>query len=181
VGDTKIKIGRLSVFWFFSLIILSGCLLGFLFYLALPHLHIGSWYLFAEPPRKAIKILSQRFPDVYVQSVDNNIYACSSTNQCIQVDEPQQEVESRSCGSPDSIAPIAPGKIIDSLTYRSCGPDGYADVHIIILEDGSIWKWVTGWSSFGMELEIPAYSLCGALLGAAVGFVVYKIKHRRIE
>ena len=119
---------RLKVMGVLILFCFGGCLSGGLFVKAWPHLPFGSWHLVADPPGKATKILSQKFPDIYIQSSDGNIYACSYKDECEQVEQSQTELSDQQCGLPNAIKPVAPGKVIDSFSYRACGADGYVDV-----------------------------------------------------
>ena len=180
---SKTKIAAFSIFRLFLTMAFGGFLLGNLFYLIIPNSPYRVWHFWAEPPGKAIKILPYKEHNiVFVQSADNNIYSCEYGNKCKQIEESQIELRSLPCdhsGSPNFIKPIIFSKVVDSFAYRSCGIDSYADIYLVVLDDGTIWEWVKGERPLRMGIyQQIKYGLIGVFLGMLSGIFIYRAKYR---
>jgi hypothetical protein len=169
-------------FTFIALMTLLGCIAGSAIYFLSPIIPFGSWELAVIPPAKAVKLLSYDYPGLFIRTEDNNVYSCEplthwqledpsrdrSRNACIQATEPRTKVyRNLFCSEPNQLTPFAPGKVIDTLAIRDCGPDGYVDVHFIALDDGTVWQWQN--FQGGNDAELVLLVLAG--FGAAIGLV----------
>jgi hypothetical protein len=179
----KRKSGASGVLWLFLLITSIGCLLGNLAYFKLPSPPFRAWHFWAKPPSQAIKLLLPReYDTVFVQSIDGNTYTCESGNRCEQAKELPGANFFRYSDAPNSLTPILPGKVVDSLKYRAWGIDSYVDIHLAILDDGTIWEWRNNQGALLSDgPKILTYSLIGVLLGALLGFVIYRTMQPKLK
>ncbi|MFT3890284.1 MAG: hypothetical protein QM730_01510 [Anaerolineales bacterium] len=166
--------------------LILGCLGGILFVFVLPYLPIGNWSHYEQLPSKALQFMGHDdeedfFAGVYIEAADGLMYRCQDLDSpCVASQEFDPKVYPgtfRTCGAPLGIAPLTPGKVIDTLSYRFCGIDSSEDRYYLILDDGSVWKWSspgTGTSNFSFFL------ICG-LLGAGAGALVWLLSKRSME
>jgi hypothetical protein len=180
------KIPRLHPVAFICLMSFLGCTGASSIYFLSPIIPFGAWELAITPPTKAVKLLAYQFPKVFLETDDNNIYSCEpldhwqlvdptrdrSRNICARAGLPQQVGYKRPfCPDPNQLTPLVPGRVIDTLSLRDCGVDGYVDIHFILLDDGTVWQWLNFQGGYGSELEPIILGAVGAIAGA--GFSLF--------
>jgi hypothetical protein len=153
--------------------------------LFIPAAFLGSWERISQVTGTPARIV-YGYPQFYVETQNQLIYACSShERQCNPIasyDPPPDFSQYNLCGKPDSRTPAHPGLVVTSLTYRECAADGYVDIYIVGLEDGTIWEW---WNFQGGQgaAEIPFFlaqagAIIGAVLGIPLNLILFFVRRR---
>jgi hypothetical protein len=142
---------------------------------------LDSWDFVSKVPKTATQLIYD-YPHFYVKTSDNLIYSCQghSRHICEPIKsyvEPQDIYKYHFCGEPNSLTPLVPGTVTASLVVRECAPDGHVDIHIIALEDGSIWEWYQFSGGLGSELIPLMFIAIGAVGGLAVGIPLFAFWH----
>lgn len=174
------RILRLKSLVFFNLMILAGCVGGGGLYSVSQYLPFGTWNFLLVPPSRAVKLLVYNYPNLFLEAIDGETYACdTNTTACAETEVIPEAFPVGYCGGPNPWTPIKPGKVVDALARRDCGPDGYVDIHFVALEDGAIWEWWQGRSALEGIFLLPACGALGALVGASVGIIILRSKRNQ--
>jgi len=117
-----------------------------------------------------------------VQAIDDNIYSCKYGTPCELAHKPPKTNFFSSTDAPYSVTPFLPGRAIDSLSYRAWGIDSYIDIHLVILDDGTIWEWRNVQGSLVRDMpKVLIFSSIGIWLGVCLGFLIYRIRTSKLE
>jgi hypothetical protein len=92
---------------------------------------------------------------------------------CIQASQPHDTSDRNPfCHDPNPLTPLAPGKIIDTLALRHCGPDGYVASPFIRLDAGRVWRWLNFQGGDAAETCLLLHAGWAALLAAGTAIVL---------
>jgi hypothetical protein len=166
---------------FICLICLGCCAGGSLYFLS-PYLPFGTWELVITPPVKAVQFIAYEYPNVFIRAEDSNMYVCeplniwqlrageSSQHRCTQTNDIPKPINIPRCRPDDVWKPSPPSKIVDALSVRGCFPDGYVDIHFIVIDDGTVWHLT---NSRGVYNAVPVLGGLGAVVGAVLSSIIF--------
>jgi hypothetical protein len=161
------------------LMTLLGGVIGFALTYIAPYILWLSWEQVVTTPPKVTHIFTMQGPMLYVRADKNALYECDlrlKSKSCHQVAQIPKLVPTRYTLDCPAIAPITPilvGNIVETHAQRECQPQGYTDVHVIVLEDGSVWM---GRNYYRFNADGIAYlgmmGGAGSVVGLLFGMII---------
>jgi|SRR3990172_4463262 len=124
------------------------------------------WEPLGSPPAKVTKLLRIDWEGDYVATADDQVYKC-----CWERSELPEFPSYPPSHFPCDVSqekPAPPGTTIDELEVTYCGPDYGVSSALVLLEDGSVWRW----SYVSNPLAAIGILLSYSLGGIAVGFLL---------
>ncbi len=100
------------------------------------------WKSLEAPPEKVSRIVTATLTTVYVQTVQEGIYACSQSysNECWHRASLPTEIRlPRNCDTA-GYSPKLPCKANDGLTFSICDEETI-ETEYVLCEDGKVWMW----------------------------------------
>jgi hypothetical protein len=153
----------------------------------------NNWQRISTPQDKAVELLDYDYPlfigdrAAYVKTATGTIYACSPSYRangrgCVKASYPPEHLIVNTCCDKIYSTPKPPGAVVSELKVCPCVEDCSVQVNLILLDDGSVWKWEKADCEmvfFGRVLLALVGAGCGATLGLIGGFAILLLKCRR--
>jgi hypothetical protein len=139
------------------------------------------WQPLPTPPEQVAEIVSYEdiANTIIVRTVSNRLYTCTFSRKsifshgCLPQEQPVSTPHSPTppfsnlCRGKGFPTPKPPGAIAEELEAHPCIAEGYSQVNVILLENGTLW----GWSAAKTDLDMGFALLCAPVSGG-VGIVL---------
>lgn len=142
------------------------------------------WFPIVSPTdEKAVKIVAvSRLLQPYVQTETGSLYFCSGSgwqDTCKPItnaDLPVNLIPGRwqTCKPVFPRLPALPGQPVTTLDVGQC-QEGRTYARLVILEDGTIWKWQRNFS-WVSGFALASVAVTSLLVGALIGFVIVHVR-----
>jgi len=134
------------------------------------------WIPVMAPPETAVKLLAYQGGVLYIRTVSGNVYAYeASDGRWKRAEQVDPKASDNECNFGEFSTPRAPGKIVSQLESYPCIVDAASQVNLILLEDGSIWKWEKTAGEMDLlfvPIGVIVATVTGGSLGVVVGLVI---------